>query len=87
MPNKKAIHPPQYLVTYFAVVDGEHVLLVNHKNAELWPPPGAHVEPHEHPRTTVCREAREELAIEAEFILDGPLFIRRQRPSAKPLYA
>src|SRR5687767_6375732 len=47
--------PPKHLVSYFAVVDSEHILLVDHKNAQLWLPAGGHVEPLEHPRATVER--------------------------------
>jgi 8-oxo-dGTP diphosphatase len=55
--------PPKHLVCYFAVVDGEHILLVDHKNAQLWLPPGGHVELDENPRATVVREIKEELDI------------------------
>src|SRR5215203_4474205 len=57
----KPATPPKHLVSYFAVVDGEGILLVDHKNAQLWLPPGGHVEEGEHPRATVAREVREEL--------------------------
>ncbi len=67
--------PPKHLVSYFAVVDGDHVLLVDHINARLWLPTGGHVEPGEHPRSTVVREAREELAIDAQFLREGPVFL------------
>ncbi len=66
--------PLKHLISYFVVVDGDYLLLVDHINAELWLPTGGHVEPGEHPRTTVQREAMEELSIEAEF-LDVPLFL------------
>lgn len=56
--------PPKHLVAYFPLVDGDHILLVDHKNAKLWLPPGGHVEPGEDPRTTVARELREELGLE-----------------------
>ena len=72
--EKPAI-PPKHLISYFAIVDGEHILLVDHINAELWLPTGGHVEPGEHPRTTALREAREELSIEGEFLNDHPLFL------------
>jgi ADP-ribose pyrophosphatase YjhB (NUDIX family) len=67
--------PPQHLVSYFAVVDGDWVLLVDHINAGLWLPPGGHVEPGEHPRETVRREALEELGVEAEFMFEAPVFL------------
>jgi 8-oxo-dGTP diphosphatase len=71
----KPATPPMHLVSYFVVVDGEHVLLVDHRNAERWLPTRGHVEPGEHPRTTVTREAREELGIQARFLREVPLFV------------
>ena len=72
--EKPAI-PPKHLISYFAVVDGEYLLLVDHINAELWLPTGGHVEPGEHPKTTALREAKEELSIDGEFLHDHPLFL------------
>ncbi len=72
---EKPATPPKHLISYFAVVDGEHILLVDHINAELWLPTGGHVEPGEHPRTTALREAKEELSIDGEFLRDQPLFL------------
>ena len=60
---EKPAVPPKHLISYFAVVDGEYILLVDHVNAELWLPTGGHVEPGEHPRVTVLREAKEELSM------------------------
>ena len=74
--TEKPSTPPCHLVSYFVVVDGDYILLVDHKNAGLWLPTGGHVEPDEHPRETVLREAKEELSIEAKFLfLQKPLFI------------
>ena len=67
--------PEMHLVSYCAVVDGDHILLVDHINAELWLPTGGHVEAGEHPRTTALREAKEELSIDGEFIHERPLFL------------
>lgn len=72
---EKPAVPPKHLISYFAVVDGDYILLVDHINAELWLPTGGHVEPGEHPRTTALREAKEELSIDGEFLHDQPLFI------------
>lgn len=72
---EKPATPPKHLVSYFVLVDGDYILLVNHKKAQLWLPTGGHVEPLEHPRTTVIREAEEELGIVAEFIIDAPLML------------
>lgn len=63
------------MVSYFVLVDGDYILLVDHINAQLWLPTGGHVESGEHPRTTALREAAEELSIEAEFLQQNPLFI------------
>ena len=64
-----------HLVSYFAVIDDGHVLLVDHRNARLWLPSGGHVEPGEHPRATVARELQEELGFEAPHPIEAPLFV------------
>jgi 8-oxo-dGTP pyrophosphatase MutT (NUDIX family) len=73
----KADDPPQHLVAYFVLYDAaaRKLLLVDHKKAGLWLPSGGHVEPDEHPQTTVQREALEELGIVASFLLATPLFL------------
>lgn len=75
--TEKPATPPIHLVSYFLVFSPEKskVLLVDHKKAELWLPPGGHVEPNEDPKETVSREAKEELGIEAEFLFEKPLFV------------
>lgn len=72
---EKPATPPMHLVSYFVLIDGGKVLLVDHKNAQLWLPSGGHVEPGEHPRVTVARELREELGIELEHEIAPPLMI------------
>jgi 8-oxo-dGTP diphosphatase len=67
--------PPKHLVAYFAVVDADHVLLVDHKNAQLWLPTGGHVEPNEHPRATVERELLEELGLRLDAPVAAPIMI------------
>lgn len=69
---KKPASPPKHLVSYFAVIDGDYVLLVDHRNAQLWLPTGGHVEPDESPRTTVVRELREELGLLVDVDSVGP---------------
>ena len=59
----KPATPPKHLVSYFAVVDSENILLVDHKDAQLWLPGGGHVEPDEDPRQTVLRELKEEFGL------------------------
>ncbi len=72
---QKPDRPPKHLIAYFALVDGDYILLVDHINAELWLPTGGHVEPNEHPRDTVLREAKEELGVVAEFLHQKPILI------------
>ncbi len=74
---QKPATPPMHLVSYFVVVDlpRHQLLLVDHKLAQLWLPPGGHGEPGEHPADTVRREMREELAAEAQFLFDDPVFV------------
>jgi 8-oxo-dGTP diphosphatase len=71
----KPATPAKHLVSYFAVVSDDHVLLVDHRLAQLWLPTGGHVEPGEHPRETVLRELREELGIVPEGEIGEPLMI------------
>jgi 8-oxo-dGTP diphosphatase len=71
----KPATPPKHLVAYFAVVDGGNMLLVDHKGAQLWLPPGGHVEPGEHPRETVRRELFEELKVVSSHEITEPLMV------------
>ncbi len=71
----KPVTPPQHLVSYFAVVNGERILLVDHRNAQLWLPPGGHVEEGEHPRATVAREIREELGFVPTHEIEAPVMV------------
>lgn len=72
--------PDKNLCVYFALFDDARrsVLLVDHVKAGLWLFPGGHVDDGEDPRTTVLREAAEELQITGEFhprFGDEPLFL------------
>ena len=69
---EKPATPRKHLVSYFAVVDDGYILLVDHRNAQLWLPTGGHVEFGEDPRATVVRELREELSIEVPLEEIGP---------------
>ena len=71
----KPATPAKHLVSYFAVVDDGHILLVDHKNAQLWLPAGGHVEIDEHPRDTVLRELQEELGFTPSHEIDAPLML------------
>jgi len=79
----KPATPDMHLVSYFAVISPteKKILLVDHRNAQLWLPPGGHVEPNEHPKDTVKREIREELGIDADFLLECPLFVTISKTS------
>jgi 8-oxo-dGTP pyrophosphatase MutT (NUDIX family) len=59
----KPATPPKHLVSYVIPTDGDAVLLVDHRNARLWLPPGGHVEPGEAPALTAARELDEELGV------------------------
>lgn len=72
--NKPAT-PPKHLVSYIAVVDADGILLVDHRNAGLWLPPGGHVDVDEHPRDTVVRELAEELGLRPDHAIDAPLMV------------
>jgi 8-oxo-dGTP pyrophosphatase MutT (NUDIX family) len=65
----KPATPTPHLVSYVVVVDPSDgsSLLVDHISAQLWLPPGGHVEPDEHPADTAHREAHEELGITPQF--------------------
>jgi 8-oxo-dGTP pyrophosphatase MutT (NUDIX family) len=72
--------PYRHLVAYFVVIDvvRRTVLLLDHIKANLWLPPGGHVEPDEDPRTTVVREFGEELgtrSVPVVSVADAPLFV------------
>ena len=71
----KPATPPQHLVSYVVPTDPAtgDVLLVDHRNARLWLPPGGHVEPGEHPALTAARELREELGVGG--VTDRPVFL------------
>lgn len=73
--TQKPATPPKHLVSYFALVDQDHVLLVDHRNAQLWLPSGGHVEPGEHPRATVARELREEFGLDLSDDPGAPLML------------
>ncbi|WP_420421956.1 NUDIX hydrolase [Simkania sp.] len=75
--REKPATPPVHLVSYFVPVDLNlgKILLVHHKKANLWLPPGGHVEWNEHPRETVKREMLEELSVEAGLLQEDPFFL------------
>jgi 8-oxo-dGTP diphosphatase len=77
--TEKPATPPQHLVAYAVAVDParRQLLLVDHRQAELWLPTGGHVEPGEHPADAARRELREELDIDADPLAgtDAPVLV------------
>lgn len=73
----KPATPDPHLVAYFLLIDtsSNQILLVDHKKAGLWLPSGGHVEINELPKETVKREILEELGIEANFMIEDPVFL------------
>lgn len=73
----KPAHPPIHLVGYVLLWDALRnlLLLVDHKRAGLWLPPGGHVEAGEHPREAAQRECREELGITPPLLQEEPFFL------------
>ena len=71
----KPATPPRHLVSYVVPTDPTtgDVLLVDHRNARLWLPPGGHVEPGEHPALTAARELQEELGVAGA--AENPVFL------------
>jgi len=72
---KKPATPDKHLVSYFVLVDGDRLLLVDHINAGLWLPTGGHVEPNEHPKEAALRELEEELSLQGEFLTRDPILL------------
>ena len=81
--------PAPHLVSYFLLVDrpSDSVLLCDHRLSGLWLPTGGHVEPGEHPLSTVRREVVEELGISAQFdpaFVDKPFFLTMTETVGQP---
>ena len=64
--------PPMHLISYFVPIDPvrRQILLVDHKKAGLWLPPGGHIDEGEHPKEAASREMEEELFTKASFLLE-----------------
>lgn len=76
--------PSPHLVVYCCVVDGDHILLVHHRKAGLWLPPGGHVDPGETPIQAAQREITEELGTTLPLALPGPVMITRTTTVGAP---
>lgn len=81
---------PHHFTASGIVVDGEYILLVNHRRIGAWVPPGGHIEDTELPEETVIREIFEETGVRVEvltpvlpntgdaeaFFLASPLYVQ-----------
>lgn len=72
---KKHATPPKHLVSYCVLVDGNYILLVDHKKAGFWAPTGGHIDPNEHPLMCAAREIKEELYITPKSLIDSPILL------------
>ena len=77
------IHKPDNMEQHLGVLtqvlspDRESVYLINHKKAQMWLPPGGHVDKDVSLQEAVRNEIREELNIEAAFIDENSFFHTR----------
>jgi 8-oxo-dGTP pyrophosphatase MutT (NUDIX family) len=62
------------------VVHDSRVALHWHRKNQMWLPAGGHLEPGEDPLEATLREVREEFALEAEVIGDGPRVVYEGGP-------
>lgn len=69
--------PHKHLVTAYIIYDQNQkkFLLFKHVNAQMWLPGGGHVEINEHPKDAVMREMKEEINMNANFIVNHPVFL------------
>lgn len=78
--------PQKHLVVYFILINNDSILLVNHKKAGGWIPTGGHVDVNESLRSTVQREAKEELFIDIDHVLfDRPIMVSSIETSSETL--
>jgi 8-oxo-dGTP pyrophosphatase MutT (NUDIX family) len=60
----------RHLTVSALILRDQHVLLIDHRKAQLMLPPGGHVEPDEDPVQTVHREVYEEVGLKVEIVTD-----------------
>lgn len=65
-------------------MDGDYVLLVHHRKAGLWLPPGGHVDPDETPLQTAQREITEELGHDLPLLHPQPIMATRSTTVGAP---
>ena len=74
---KKPALPDKHLAVFSCVIDAslKNLLMVHHKDADFWLPPGGHVEPQEAPLVAASRELHEEISIPTQCLSDLPLML------------
>lgn len=72
----------RHFTTSAYVVDDNKILLVNHKKAKKWLPPGGRIEENETPIQAVKREIKEETGLDVEIV---ELTHYKQYPTAEML--
>ena len=74
--SKPAV-PNKHLAVFSVVVDEslKKMLMVHHKDAGLWLPPGGHVDSQEHPLMAAKRELNEEIKMPVHCLNDLPLML------------
>lgn len=80
----KGGEPSPHLVAYCCVTQGDQILLVHHRKADLWLPPGGHVDPGETPVHSARREIREELGADLPLRVPRPLMVTRTTTVGAP---
>ena len=83
---KKPDVPDKHLISYSILVDGEYILLGEHKKSGLYLPPGGHIDVDEHPKVAAERELFEELYISPKLISDTPFFLTVSKTTVTPLH-
>lgn len=81
--SAQQIHKPDNMKEHLGVIffvlspDRTQTFMLNHKKAQMWLPPGGHVNMGQTFEEAVKFEIKEELGIEAKFLLPHPFFLSR----------
>lgn len=81
--SAKQIHKPHNMAEHLGVLslvlspDRKQTFMLNHKKAQMWLPPGGHVNKGQTFEEAVKSEIAEELGVEAKFLEPAPFFLSR----------
>lgn len=81
--SAKQIHKPYNMEEHLGVLslilspDRKLTFMLNHKKAQMWLPPGGHVNAGQTFEEAVKSEIKEELGVEAKFLGPNPFFLSR----------